>query len=105
MIYNFPGVAAGLDINSDMLNVLGAHPNTAGVKLTCGGIAKVSRIRAAYDPEQFAAIAGQSDWMLPALAVGGTGAITGVANLYPRVSKFSLLSLISALQVPVLIIH
>lgn len=85
MLYNFPGVAAGLDINSEMLSRLGQHPNIVGVKLTCGGIAKVARVRAEFDPEQFTALAGQSDWLLPALAVGATGVITGLANLYPKV--------------------
>ncbi|KAG9560396.1 aldolase, partial [Aureobasidium melanogenum] len=60
LIYNFPGVVAGLDVNSDMLSKLGSHPNIVRVKLTCGGIAK----------------------LVPALAVGATGTITGVANLY-----------------------
>ncbi|KJR87957.1 uncharacterized protein SPSK_07785 [Sporothrix schenckii 1099-18] len=85
LIYNFPGVVAGLDVDSDMLARLGRHPNIVGVKLTCGGIAKVARVRAEFAPEAFCALAGQSDWLLPALAVGSTGAITGVANLYPRV--------------------
>ncbi len=85
LIYNFPGVVAGLDVNSDMLARLGQHPNIVGVKLTCGGIAKVARVRAQFAPDQFFALAGQSDWLLPALAVGATGAITGVANLFPRV--------------------
>ncbi|KAK2053862.1 dihydrodipicolinate synthetase [Colletotrichum caudatum] len=84
IIYNFPGVAAGLDVNSDMLSRLGRHPNIAGVKLTCGGIAKVARVRAEFDPAEFFALAGQSDWLVPALSVGSNGAITGVANLYPR---------------------
>ncbi|KAF6806157.1 4-hydroxy-2-oxoglutarate aldolase, mitochondrial 5 [Colletotrichum sojae] len=84
IIYNFPGVAAGLDVNSDMLSRLGKHPNIIGVKLTCGGIAKVARVRAEFEPSQFFALAGQSDWLVPALAVGGTGTITGVANLYPK---------------------
>lgn len=69
-----------------MLETLGKHPNIVGVKLTCGGIAKVARVRSRFAPEQFCALAGQSDWMLPALSVGGTGAITGLANIYPRVS-------------------
>lgn len=85
VIYNFPGVVAGLDVNSDMLARLGAHPNIVGVKLTCGGIAKVARVRAQYEPEDFCALAGQSDWLVPALSVGGIGVITGVANLYPKV--------------------
>ncbi|KAK7722562.1 hypothetical protein SLS64_001099 [Diaporthe eres] len=85
LIYNFPGVVAGLDVNSDMLERLGRHPNIVGVKLTCGGIAKVARVRASYDPSEFCALAGQSDWLVPALSVGSTGVITGVANLYPKV--------------------
>jgi dihydrodipicolinate synthase/N-acetylneuraminate lyase len=89
LIYNFPNVVAGLDVNSDMLSRLGKHPNIVGVKLTCGGIAKVSRVRALFRPEEFCALAGQSDWLVPAMAVGGTGVITGVANLYPKASSYS----------------
>ncbi|OAA53364.1 dihydrodipicolinate synthetase family protein [Cordyceps fumosorosea ARSEF 2679] len=85
VIYNFPGVAAGIDLDSDLLIRLGKCPNIAGVKLTCGGIAKVARIAATYEPDQFFALAGQSDWLVPALSVGGTGCITGVANLFPKV--------------------
>lgn len=73
-----------------MLEVLGQHPNIVGVKLTCGGIAKVARIRASFMPEKFCALAGQSDWLVPALAVGGVGVITGVANLFPKVCLLSL---------------
>jgi len=69
-----------------MLATLGKHPSIVAVKLTCGGIAKVARVRAVFGPETFSALAGQSDWLVPALSVGGTGVITGVANLYPRVS-------------------
>jgi 4-hydroxy-2-oxoglutarate aldolase len=86
VLYNFPGVAAGLDLNSDMLGLLGQHKNIVAVKLTCGGIAKVARISAAFDTSQFVALAGQSDVLIPALSVGGVGTITGVANLYPKVS-------------------
>ncbi|OAG12762.1 dihydrodipicolinate synthetase [Paraphaeosphaeria sporulosa] len=85
LIYNFPGVVAGLDVNSEMLATLGQHPNIVGVKLTCGGIAKVARVRAQFEPEEFCALAGQSDWLVPAMAVGSTGTITGVGNLYPKV--------------------
>lgn len=85
VIYNFPGVVAGLDVNSEILNDLGKHSNIVAVKLTCGGIAKVSRISAEFKKSEFCAIAGQSDWLIPALSVGGIGTITGVANLYPKV--------------------
>lgn len=88
VIYNFPGVVSGLDVNSEMLDILGKHKNIVGVKLTCGGIAKVSRISASFKKDEFVALAGQSDWLIPALSVGGVGTITGVANLYPKVSCF-----------------
>lgn len=87
VLYNFPGVVAGLDINSEMLNILGQHKNIVAVKLTCGGIAKVARISAAFEKSKFVALAGQSDWLIPALSIGSIGAITGVANLYPKVGR------------------
>jgi hypothetical protein len=91
IIYNYPGVVAGLDVNSEMLEILGRHKNIVGVKLTCGGIAKVSRVAAVFDSSTFCALAGQSDWLVPALSVGGTGCITGLANLFPRVSTVNAL--------------
>lgn len=54
-------------------------------QLTCGGIAKITRLSASFPATRFCALAGQSDWLIPALSVGGTGCITGVGNLYPRV--------------------
>lgn len=88
IIYNFPGVVAGLDVNSEMLDILGRHKNIVGVKLTCGGIGKVPRVAAAFKTSEFCALAGQSDWLIPALSAGGTGCITGVANLFPKVSTW-----------------
>jgi dihydrodipicolinate synthase/N-acetylneuraminate lyase len=84
VIYNFPNVVAGLDVNSEILDILGKHPNIAAVKLTCGGIAKISRISASFKQSEFCALAGQSDWLIPAMSVGATGCITGIANLYPK---------------------
>lgn len=94
LIYNFPNVVAGLDVDSEMLEVLGRHRNIVGVKLTCGGIAKVSRVAAVFETSQFCALAGQSDWLIPALSIGATGCITGLANLFPKVSSISLLLLL-----------
>ncbi|QKX61083.1 uncharacterized protein TRUGW13939_08229 [Talaromyces rugulosus] len=92
VIYNFPGVVSGLNVNSEMLQTLGDHPNIVAVKLTCGTIASVSRTAAKFGPglaksgaqPSFVALAGQSDWLVPCLSVGGTGCITGLANLYPK---------------------
>ena len=86
MVYNFPGVAGGLDVDSEMLVELSAHRNISGVKLTCGGIGKVPRV-VENARDRFAVLSGQIDWMGPAMAVGAVGAITGMANLHPRVSS------------------
>lgn len=85
VIYSFPGVTSGLDINSELLDGLGQHQNIVGVKLTCGGIAKVTRAVAAFKASEFAVLAGQSYWLIPAMAAGSVGCITDVANLYPKV--------------------
>lgn len=95
VMYNYPAVAGGLDITSDIVDALGSHPNIVGVKFTCGGIAKVARAAAAFPPEQFSVFAGQADWLVPALTVGGQGCITGLANLYPKVSTIVYQFLIS----------
>lgn len=89
MIYNFPNLVCGLDVNQDMMDTLAAHPNMAGVKLTCGNISKMTRIAAQYDFDQFAAVSGQSDIIVSVLAAGGAGTISGVVNLFPRVSKIN----------------
>ena len=51
VIYNFPNLLSGLDVNSDMLEKLAAHPNIAAVKLTCGGVGKATRVAARFEPE------------------------------------------------------
>lgn len=86
LIYSWPLVTSGIEINSDILSALGKHPNIAGTKLTCGGIAKVARVAAEFNPSDFCALAGHSEWLVPALSIGGTGCISGFANLCPRVS-------------------
>ena len=38
VIYNYPGAVSGMDLSSDIIIQLSAHPNIVGVKLTCGSI-------------------------------------------------------------------
>jgi 4-hydroxy-2-oxoglutarate aldolase len=44
-------------------------------------------VSAEFKVDEFFSLAGQSDWLLPALAVGSIGSITGLANVYPLVSS------------------
>lgn len=108
VVYNFPAVVGGLNVSSAMLERLGAHENIVGVKLTCGSIASVTRVAGRFgsavpfitsggggregEAPKFVAMAGQSDWLVPCLSVGGAGCVTGLANLYPKVSSISVQS-------------
>ncbi|KAK3312278.1 hypothetical protein B0H66DRAFT_608559 [Apodospora peruviana] len=43
LVYNFPGAANGVDLDSDILLRIIAHPRVVGVKLTCGNTGKLAR--------------------------------------------------------------
>ncbi|RDW57671.1 hypothetical protein BP5796_12472 [Coleophoma crateriformis] len=88
VIYNFPAVTAGIDLDSDIIAELAEHPNIVGVKLTCGNVGKLTRLTADFNPKQFAVYGGSSDYLIPALIGGGSGCVTGIGNVYPKsVSK------------------
>ncbi|KAJ5378656.1 hypothetical protein N7509_011775 [Penicillium cosmopolitanum] len=84
VIYSFPAMCNGVDMNSDTLSELAQHPNIVGVKLTCGNAGKVTRLTQEYKHEQFAVYAGSSDWLLPCLIGSGSGCVTGIANVFPK---------------------
>ncbi|CAI7566119.1 unnamed protein product [Penicillium bialowiezense] len=84
VIYSFPAMCNGIDLNSDTMSELAQHPNIVGVKLTCGNAGKVTRLTEEYSHDQFAVYAGSSDWLVPCLAGGGGGCVTGIANVFPK---------------------
>ncbi|KAL4960230.1 dihydrodipicolinate synthase family protein [Aspergillus stella-maris] len=87
VIYNFPAVVNGVDIDSATIAELARkYGNIVGVKLTCGSVAKITRLSAEFGEEEgrFAAYAGQSDFLIGGLAAGGAGTIAGFANVFPR---------------------
>ncbi|KAH6683588.1 dihydrodipicolinate synthetase [Plectosphaerella plurivora] len=89
LIYNFPGACAGLDLTSDTIIELSAHPNIVGVKLTCGNTGKLARVAAATLASQstsspFRTFGGSVDFTLQTLVVGGHGIIGGTGNIAPR---------------------
>ncbi|KAI0807322.1 dihydrodipicolinate synthetase [Fomes fomentarius] len=97
IIYNYPGAAGGIDLDSDLITELAEeNPNLAGVKLTCGNVGKLTRITATVsDPSftsshprknahaPFLVLGGFTDFILTSAFVNGHGAITGLANLAP----------------------
>ncbi|CAK7565602.1 MAG: hypothetical protein SEPTF4163_003524 [Sporothrix epigloea] len=86
VIYNFPGVTAGIDLDSDAIaNLARRHPGVVvGVKLTCGSVAKVTRLAAELPPTQFTIYGGQADFLVGGLASGSGGCITAFGNVFPK---------------------
>ncbi|EGY19686.1 hypothetical protein VD0002_g8735 [Verticillium dahliae] len=85
VIYNFPAVCNGIDLDSATIAALARrHSNIVGVKLTCGAVAKITRLSAELPEESFATYGGQSDFLIGGLAAGSAGTIAGFANVFPR---------------------
>ncbi|KAI1395619.1 dihydrodipicolinate synthetase family protein [Hypoxylon fuscum] len=95
VVYNYPGAVAGIDLDSELLERLAAHPNIVGTKFTCGNVGKLARVAGAVKPvsevvaasagvSPYFAYAGVADFILPSVLVGGSGAIVGAANVFPR---------------------
>ncbi|KAK0252643.1 putative 4-hydroxy-2-oxoglutarate aldolase, mitochondrial [Friedmanniomyces endolithicus] len=89
VIYNFPGVTNGIDLDSDLIASLATHHpgKIVGVKLTCASVAKITRLAASLPPSQFSIFGGQSDFLLGGLASGSAGCIAAFANVFPKSIK------------------
>jgi 4-hydroxy-2-oxoglutarate aldolase len=86
LLYNFPAVTSGIDLDSDTIATLAQNANIVGCKLTCGNLGKLHRV--AHDARitsPFAAFAGKSDFFLHGLVAGSHGVIAAAANLVPKV--------------------
>ncbi len=82
LIYNVPQ-NTGVVIESATISALGAHQNIIGVKDSAGNMGAISEtIRLV--PERFSVMIGNGGIVYPSLAMGGTGAILGVACAAPR---------------------
>ncbi|RFU30497.1 hypothetical protein B7463_g5804, partial [Scytalidium lignicola] len=85
IIYNFPAVTAGIDLDSDLIaDVANASSNVVGVKLSCGNVGKVQRLSTSFDPSRFVAFGGKADFLLPGILAGSNGAIAVLANVVPK---------------------
>ncbi|KAI9748800.1 MAG: L-threo-3-deoxy-hexylosonate aldolase [Chaenotheca gracillima] len=92
MLYNYPGAVAGIDMDSDFMIKLAEHRNIVGVKFTCGNNGKLTRVAAATNaltPKDngsgFMALGGMADFTLQTMVSGGSGIISGGANVFPKV--------------------
>jgi 4-hydroxy-2-oxoglutarate aldolase len=82
LIYNVPQ-NTGVVIESGTIAALGAHQNIIGVKDSAGNMGAISEtIRLA--PDGFSVMVGNGGIVYPALTMGATGGILGVACAAPR---------------------
>ncbi|KAI1081847.1 aldolase [Whalleya microplaca] len=85
LLYNFPGVCNGVDLDSATIAKLAKkHSNIVGTKLTCGSVAKITRLAAELPSERFATFGGQSDFLIGGLSVGSAGCIAAFGNVFPK---------------------
>jgi len=84
LLYNFPGVANGIDLDFPIISKLAKHTNIVGIKLSCGNIAKGARLAATYKPSEFEVFGGLADGLLAGLINGSQGVIVGLANIAPK---------------------
>ncbi|KAJ7578985.1 putative dihydrodipicolinate synthase [Mycena floridula] len=99
MMYNFPAVTGGLDMDSDLIqDIAKSAPNVCGIKLTCGAVGKLTRVAAMSTSPSFVeqyprkdasapflVLDGFIDILMPSAAAGAAGTITGIANFAPLV--------------------
>ncbi|KAI1797393.1 dihydrodipicolinate synthetase [Ganoderma leucocontextum] len=84
MIYNFPTVTAGLNLDSDTIGALGEHPNIVGTKLSCADVGKLHRLTSTLPATKFATFPGSSAVYLQGLVSGSAGIIGALPNVAPK---------------------
>ena len=82
MLYNMPG-NTGINLSSALIARLSKHPNIAGVKDTGGNIVQLAETVRDTD-DDFSVFAGNTGYLMPALAVGARGATLDLANILPQ---------------------
>lgn len=80
VLYNVPG-RTGVRLEPDTIRRLAEIPRIVAVKEACGSLDQVSEICAT---SRTTVLSGDDSLTLPMLAVGATGVISVLGNLYPR---------------------
>lgn len=81
MIYNNP-IAYGVDVTVDVLRELADTPEIVCVKEESGDIRRVTDIRVAL-ADRFSVFCGVDDLIVESSALGVTGWVSGMANVWP----------------------
>ncbi len=81
ILYSVPS-RTGVNISPSSVKELASHPNICGIKEASGNMSQAVEI-GRYVSKDFALYSGNDDMIVPLLSIGGTGAISTVANILP----------------------
>ena len=84
ILYNVPS-RTGVGIKTETYAKLSQHPRIVGVKEASGDLSAILRLRAATG-DDFAFYSGNDDQIVPILSLGGSGVISVLSNVAPRVA-------------------
>ena len=85
ILYNMPAYT-GLDLSTEVVVKLAAHPNIIGLKESSGNVVKMAEVAQAIDAGglDFTVLAGSASFLQAALTVGARGGIVASANVAPQ---------------------
>ncbi|EGV63906.1 dihydrodipicolinate synthase [Yamadazyma tenuis] len=87
VIYHYPGVSNGTEINPETFEVLSKHPSIVGVKLTHFNMDKYVLLTGRVEENKannFRPFTGLGQILVPSLAIGAFGAIDGLSGVFPK---------------------
>lgn len=83
VVYNFPG-GAGYALSADVVTELASHPNVAGTKDSTGDMGQINELCVRTADEEFDVMVGWDSLVYPGMAVGATGVVGIVGNVFPE---------------------
>jgi 4-hydroxy-tetrahydrodipicolinate synthase len=83
IIYNVPS-RTGINLKPELTAELAKVSNIVGIKEASGSLDQITRIIELTMDEDFAVLSGDDGLTLPILSIGGTGVISVVANVAPK---------------------
>jgi 4-hydroxy-tetrahydrodipicolinate synthase len=82
LLYNIPG-RSGINMAVNTIQRLSSHPNIMGIKEASGDLTQCMEI-AKFCTDQFLLVAGDDLMAVPMIAIGGSGSIAVLPNLFPE---------------------
>lgn len=93
ILYNVPS-RTGINLKPEVVAQLAKESNIIGVKEASGNLDQVTRIIELTQDEDFIVMSGDDGLTLPIMALGGSGVISVVANVAPKLT----VSLVNAVR-------